>query len=88
MTDIVEVHAQVARRQEILAHGCPLTELDECSVLTLKLAEAVPGLLRAIQGVIAFEDELRRDTSTVSTVSRAFADEINRALKGQRAAAP
>lgn len=85
MSDVyAEAVRRNERRQEILAKGVGLADLQEYEVLTLKLAEAVPTLLRAITDVIAFKDELLADESTVSAVSRAFAEEIDRALKGQR----
>lgn len=87
--DIIEtVSQQVARRQEILDCGVGLADLDEYNVLTLKLAEAVPTLVRAIKNVIVLHDELVTDESTVFAVSHAFAAEIVRALKGQRPIKP
>ncbi len=82
--NIEELGQKAKRRRDILDNGCGLATLDEYNVLTLQLAEAVPGLLRAINDVIGLRDELSRDGSTVSAVARAFADELDRALKGQR----
>lgn len=83
--DLLEtVVQQAARRQEILDRGCGLDDLYEYNVLTLKLAEPAPSMLRAIKDVIALRDELLRDESTVSAVAHGFGNEIYRALKGQR----
>lgn len=84
MMDLIETATQVERRKDILDRGCPLADLDEYNVLTLKLAETVPTLLRAVKDVVALRDELAVDKSSVATVAKAFSDEIDRALKGQR----
>lgn len=82
---LLTLRKQAARRQELLNNGLGLADLDEYNVLTLNLAEGVPLLLRALNDVIAFRDELTATPEgPVAPVARAFAHEIDRALKGQR----
>lgn len=85
MDDFEVIQARVWRRKQILDQGCPLADLDEYNVLTLKMAESVPSLLRAVQDVIALRDELNSPPDgPAAIVSKAFGQEIDRALKGQR----
>lgn len=84
MAEPSEVQEWVNRYEEILGAGVPLDLLQEFETLKVKMAAAVPSLLRAIKDVAAFRDELLRNSGPVETVSRAFGLEIDRALKGQR----
>jgi len=84
MIDLETITQQMKRRQEILDKGISLMNLDEYNTLTLKLAESVPTLVRALKGVMTFRNELIRHDSLLSPIARAIAVEIDRALKGQR----
>jgi hypothetical protein len=53
---------------------------DEALEITKNAAIAIGALIR----VIDFQDELRDNDGSVSAVAKAFADEIDRALKGLR----
>lgn len=79
-----EVEQRSGRWRELLDAGIDAHNIGEYQVLTLQLAEAVPQLVRALTDVMRLRDELLRDTSTVSVVAHSFAQEIDRALKGQR----
>lgn len=84
MDHIEKVGQQIARRKQILDQGVGWELLEEYNSLTMKIAEAAPSLLRALNDIITLRDELSRDESQVSAVAHAFAAEIDRALKGKR----
>lgn len=79
------IAGHITRRQEIVDRGLGRADLDEYNILTLQLGEMAPTMFRALRDVVALRDELNcDDINMVSTILKAFAAEIDRALKGQR----
>lgn len=82
--DLDELTILVARYRQVLDDGIRADTVIEYNELSMKLAQAVPTLLRAVKDVMKFRDELLAHEGSVATVTRSFGDEIDRALRGQR----